>query len=432
MVALEQQRIGHPATVEPVRAPSAAHKEAVEGFDHFKSVQKAISPDYKVSLTSLTIDNPSANFKPAAFNGFRMRSEARKPSADAQPGVIDPGDDHRFKTPVFEGKREPDERPMDEHGRRDGDYDGRNPDLATDQVHSKLGKDGKLKSISSTEALDQADEKTTFDFDDNGKIKSRTIDDPSGKEVVQYNADGTPKSRRTTKPGSHKEEVGRVYPQDTVHVKDDAQGKPVSLTSVSGDSTSKFSFDEKGKVTARSIEVPSQSYQVQFDGAGRAKAEVIEDRDGQGNTTEITTKDNDMTRVESYAVNGKLKSVEEWGASGDYHSLAENLADGSTRFEMDKDGVETVTVNRPDGTKIEDKNFVNMRTNIKTVTNPDGSSFGTANTPDGTTTFRKGADGFWDAIVHYRRTGMESYIHGGPKDDFVDKLMDGPIVSAPI
>ncbi len=432
MVALEQQTSGDQATVEPARAPSPAHKEAVEGFDHFKSVQKAMNPDYKVALTSLTIDNPSANFQPAAFNGFRMPSEARKPSADAQTGVIDPGDDRQFKTPVFEGKREPDNRPMDEHGRRDGDYDGRNPDLPTDQVHSKLGKDGKLKSISSTEAVDRGDEKTTFEFDDHGKIKSRTIDGPTGKEVVQYNADGTPKSRRTTKPGSHKEEVGKVYPDDTVNVKYDAQGKPVSLTSVSGDFTSKFSFDGKGNVTARFIEVPSQSYQAQFDSAGLATAEVTKDRDEQGNTTKITTKDNDMTRVESYAANGKLKSAEEWGASGDYHSLAENLADGSTRFEMDKDGVETITVNRPDGTKIEDKNFVNMRTNIKTVTNPDGSSFGTANTPDGTTTFRKGADGFWDAIVHYRRTSMESYIHGGPKDDSVDKLMDGPIVSAPI
>jgi YD repeat-containing protein len=321
---------------------------------------------------------------------------------------------------------------MDEHGRRDGDYDGRNPDLPTDQVHSKFGKDGKLKSISSTEAVDKGEEKTTFDFDDHGKIKSRTTDGPTGKEVVQYNADGTPKSRRTAKPGSHKEEVGKVYPEDTVKVQYDAQGKPVSLTSINGDSTSNFSFDEKGNVTSRSIEVPSQNYQAQFDGTGRVTKEVTKDRDLQGHTTKLTTKDNDLTHIESYAPNGKLNSVEEWGAANDYHSLAENLADGSTLFKMDKEGVETVTVNRPDGTKIENKTFENMRTNIKTVTNPDGSSYGTATTPDGTTTFRTNADGFWDAIVKYRRTGMESYIHGGPNDNFVDKLMNGPIVSAPI
>jgi hypothetical protein len=429
-----------------------AQLEANRGYENFSAVKKAMTtPSYEMGLTNVSFHDTGAvkvphsgtpDVRGAAAPEAPVQSAAalaaKTPAIDGQqtpgeqPGVIKPKDDSEYKTPVLKSLPEPDDRPVDENGRRSFDSTGApNPDLPYDYVQTSVGTDGKPKSIVSMETNDDGDVKTTFDFDDKGNVKSRTIDRPDGKDVVQFDADGKPTSRMVTKPGASVPEPADVNPNDKVTVQRDASGKPTSMVSEDGDTTTKLTLDDNGKVTSRSIGTDSQDIDTKFDSNGRAVYDQTTSYDQDGKKTKTSTITPDATTDETFDKDGKVVKTEEWSGQGDYHTTNETLNDGTTVSRAESDGVDRMVINRPDGTRMEYTHDENLMATSTKITNPDGTVSGTVDTHDNTTAYKTDADGFWDAITVAKRGGVATHYSGGPGQDPAEHYLSGT-TSTPI
>jgi hypothetical protein len=424
----------------------AAQLEAHAGYEGFSNVKKAMSPSYDMGLTNVSFHDTAAvksihastpDARPEGTPDVLVqRATVQTGAMDGklipgkQPGIIEPKDQSKYKTPVIkEAPIGPDDRPMDENGHRSGDSTGPNPDLPTDHVQTVVGANGKPKSVVATEKFEDGEAKTTFGFDNKGNVVSRTIESPDGKDVVRFDSTGKPISHKITKSGSSVAETAKVNPNDKVTVQRDASGKS-TIVSVEGDTTTKFSLDAKGNVTSRSIKSDTQEIDTKFDSHGHAVYDQTTTYDSDGKKTKTSTITPEATTDETFDKSGKVVKTEEWGGQGDYHTINETLQDGSTVSRMESGSTYSMVVNRPDGTRIEYMRDERTETTAKKITNPDGSNSGTFKSPDGTTAYKTDANGFWDAIT-VKPGGVATRYSGAPGQDPLDTFLSGT-VSRPV
>jgi len=400
--------------------------EAVAGFEPkpFEATKAAMALKGPTKLHDVVIDGASVQ-SAALPVGKAPLSEKQQPDG-AQTGVIEPKDTSRFKTPVIPGPGGSDE-PMDEHGNRSGDSPDWSPDLPPDHVQTGLGSNGKPKSIVSTEDTSNGDVKTTFDFDEGGKVTSRTVDSPDGKYVVQYDPNGKATSGMFTKSGSTTPEATDVDPNDKVTVKSDASSRQTSISSDDGNVRMGLSLDGEGKVKSRTIDTDAQHVESQFDSDGRDTYDQTTNYGTDGQKSSRHTSTDDYSLDETFHKGEVVKSEEN---SRDYYIANEKLADGSTLATSESDGVVQNIKTLPDGTRLE--HATDGETTKNSITNPDGSSNEIVDSHENVTVYRKNPQGFWQADITSKQGGVETRVQGGPNDTLMDRLGLDPKVITPI
>jgi len=79
--------------------------------------------------------------------------------------------------------------------------------------------------------------------------------------------------------------------------------------------------------------------------------------------------------------------------------------------------VDRAIVDRPDGTRIDYKNDQLLQTTTTKITNPDGSSTSSEDTPHYLSSMKTDANGFWEMSVFSKDSGVATQFKGTPGQD---------------
>jgi hypothetical protein len=464
------------APLDQIQKNDAAPKSAVgagvsaevhAGYDHFGTIKAAMTASYNTGLhdVALTGHAGSAEAAKPAGTSDVVRTGAPESSikeakvivgippgegkdsgdgggfVQTEPGVFAPKDPSKFKTPTIEPYTTQDDRPMDENGHHSFDNSGvPNPDLPNDQAKTVVGSDGKVQSITSREARDDAGVTTKFSFDANGGV-TRTVDeqkfDADGnaldtKEVVQFDSSGKPIARNVTLPGLPNPIPGNIDPNDKLTIQKDASGRITSVTSGDDKNNTKLTLDEQGNVTSRSITTPDQDKVTNFDSDGQANYNQTTDYDTDHNKTKTSTITPSETNEDTFDADGKVVKTETWSGQDDTHTSWEKQKDGTVVTAADQNDVHSLAVSSPDGTKTEFQNDENTDTKTTKITYPDGSSGVSIEDPHGFATVQTDKNGYWTAQKYQKDTGVVTRWTGGPGENPIDRMVDHPEESVPI
>jgi hypothetical protein len=444
----ENANAGRPAERIEAPVPSTSKEvphasvEADKGFDNFAGTKDAMMPKGNGGLHQVSIDGADnqgdrpATVQNAMVSPNRELGRAVDPQAergrtaggeqgqdgdkaeaetteDSDPGEIKPTGTDRFKTPVinpndvmtrkFDGSAD---RPRDELGNvtpeASKNFLGETHESATSQV----GKDGKPTSIVSQ----HGDEKTTFGFNKDGSV-SRTIEGPDGKEVVQFDKNGAPTSRKTSEHGEPLK-TQKVNPDDKVAVTKNADGT-TTIVSNSADADTTITLGKDGKPVDRKIERDDDSTATEFNKDGSPKVNTITNFDGDNKTVETTRKDG--KRTESYEKDEVVSTRDE---DQEYTTTNSVLKDGSLASSVeDNKGATLTIINGADGSTITHNTAPGITET--TIENPDGSSTYSYEDSQKIQTQIIDKDGNWQKNHYNKFSGIAQRTSGarGEKED---------------